>query len=78
MSVSGRSKERPAGPSGPHRFVGPDDNRLGLALSSVHTPSLHMGPAFAITDATLRLQAGPCAVAGCGKPREDEIHRSTE
>ena len=66
-----RSKERSSGPSGPHRFVEPADPRSGLALGATQA-SLQIGPALAITDASLRVKR--CALAGCGKPREDPIH----
>ncbi len=78
MSVSGRDKKRTAGPSGPHRFVEPDDNRLGLALSVGRTPGQQMGPALAITDASVRVHGARCSMAGCGKAREDAIHYPQE
>jgi hypothetical protein len=71
MSDLGRNRQRSAGPSGPHRFVEPDDNRLGLALGTTR-PSLQMGPALAVTDASLR--DARCAMKGCGRAREHVIH----
>ena len=60
-----RHKERPAGPSGPHRFVDPADVRAGLALGATQ-PNLQIGPALAVTDASVR--AARCAMPGCGCP----------
>ena len=68
-----RSKERSSGPTGPHRFVDPADPRSGLALGSTQA-SLQIGPALAITNASLRVAR--CALAGCGKLREDPIHEA--
>ncbi len=65
MSAWTRNTQRSAGPSGPHRFVEPDDNRLGLALGATR-PTLQMGPALAVTDASLtgvNLPAMTCAFA---------------
>jgi hypothetical protein len=71
MSVFGHTKTRGPGPSGPHRFVEPDDARAGLALGALQ-PNLQLGPALAVTDASLR--EARCAMQGCGKVREDPIH----
>ncbi len=71
MSMFGRRKARSPGPSGPHRFVEPDDTRTGLALGALQ-PNLQLGPALAVTDASLR--EARCAMPGCGKVREDPIH----
>ena len=70
-----RNKERPAGPNGPHRFVEPSDARSGLALSASRL-SLQMGPALAVTDASVR--DARCAMVGCGRPRQDPIHEPGE
>lgn len=66
-----RNNERTAGPSGPHRFVQPDDPRSGLALSAMQ-PNLQMGAMLTVTDASVR--RARCAMKGCGKTREDAIH----
>ena len=71
MSLFGRRKGRPAGPSGPHRFVEPDDARAGLALGALQ-PNLQLGPALAVAEASVR--EARCAMQGCGKVREDPIH----
>jgi hypothetical protein len=71
MSGWRRNAERGAGPSGPHRFVEPEDNRLGLALGMTQ-PTLQMGPALAVSDASLR--AARCARKGCGRARQHAIH----
>ena len=70
-----RNKRRTSGPSGPHRFVDPADVRSGLALAAMQ-PNAQMGPALAVTEASLR--GARCAMAGCGKPREDPIHEPSE
>ncbi len=66
-----RGSKRAAGPSGPHRFVEPDDPRSGLAPGASQA-SLQLGPAIALADATLRKVR--CALPGCSKPRQDPIH----
>lgn len=70
-----RNKERSSGPSGPHRFVDPTDIRSGLALAATQ-PDLEMGPALAVMAASVR--GARCAMAGCGKPRQDPIHEPSE
>ena len=70
-----RDKQPTSGPSGPHRFVDPADVRSGLALAAMQ-PNAQMGPALAVTAASLR--DARCAMAGCGKPREDPIHEPSE
>ena len=72
MSASHPAPRRRSGASGAHRFVEPEDSRSGLALSSSHSPSLQMGPAMAVTGASMRDRL--CAAPGCGKPRLDAIH----
>jgi hypothetical protein len=74
MSPAARSM----GPSGPHPFVRPDDSRLGLALSAAGTPGLQMGSRLALADASVRAPEARCALGGCGKLREDPIHRPVE
>ncbi len=39
-------------------------------------PNAQMGPALAVTDASLR--DALCRMAGCGKPSEDPIHEPSE
>jgi hypothetical protein len=76
MSRFGFRRKKPSsGPSGPHRFVDPADPRSGLALGALQ-PNLQMGPALALTDASLRI--AHCAMRGCGKPRQDPIHELGE
>jgi hypothetical protein len=58
-----RNKRRTSGPSGPHRFVDPADVRSGLALAAMQ-PTAQMGPALAVTEASLR--GALCRMAGCG------------
>lgn len=70
-----RNKRRTSGPSGPHRFVDPADVRSGLALAAMQ-PNAQMGPALAVTEASLR--GARCAMAGCGRPRQDPIHEPSE
>jgi hypothetical protein len=70
-----RDKQPTSGPSGPHRFVNPSDVRSGLALAAMQ-PNAQMGPALAVTEASLR--GARCALAGCEKPRQDPIHEPTE
>jgi hypothetical protein len=70
-----RNKGRTTGPSGPHRFVGPSDVRSALALAAMQ-PNAQMGPALAVTDASLR--DARCRMAGCGKSREDPIHQPSD
>jgi hypothetical protein len=74
MARSARTTERLGGTSGPHAFVEPDDNRLGLAMSAVRAPGTGMAQSLAVTDASLRGHRARCAMAGCGKAREDPIH----
>ena len=74
MARSGRTTERLGGTSGPHRFVEPEDNRLGLAMSAVRAPGTGMAQSLAVTDASVRAQGARCAMSGCGKAREDPIH----
>jgi hypothetical protein len=62
-----RDKQPTSGPSGPHRFVDPADVRSGLALAAM-LPNAEMGPALAVTEASLR----------CGRPRPDPIHEPSE
>lgn len=66
-----RDKARTAVTSGPHPFVPPDDSRLGLAMAASQ-PELQMGPGLAVANASLR--GGRCAMAGCGRGRDDAIH----
>ena len=62
--------EQRASFSGPHRFVAPDDDRMGAALGAGHTPGLAMSW---VADSTRRARDGVrCAV--CGKARQDPIH----
>ena len=75
MSRFGRSDEGAVGPSAMHRFVEPDENRMGLAMSA-GKPDLQMAPALALADASLRERR--CAMKGCGKPRQDAIHGAEE
>ena len=70
-----RNKRRTSGPSGPHRFVDPADVRSGLALAAMQ-PNAQMGPALAVTEASLR--GARCAMAGCGRPRQDPIHEPSD
>jgi len=74
MSGSGRTTARLGGTSGPHRFVEPEDNRLGLAMSSARAPGTGMASSLAMTDASVRAGGARCAMPGCGKAREDPIH----
>ena len=69
-----RRDERLGGTSGPHRFVEPDDNRLGLAMSAARAPGTGWGGSLAMTDATVRSGGARCAMAGCGRLREDPLH----
>ena len=76
MSVFRRRDKQPtSGPSGPHRFVDPADVRSALALAALQ-PNAQMCPALAVTDASVR--GARCAMAGCGKPRQDLIHEPSE
>ena len=74
MSGSSRTTERLGGTSGPHRFVEPEDNRLGLAMSTARAPGTGMAQSLAVTDASVRARDARCAMPGCGKAREDVIH----
>lgn len=62
------------GPSGPHRFVEPEDTPLGAALGAGHSPNLAMTWAADTTERTGR--AVRCAA--CGKERRDRIHLPPE
>ena len=70
-----RNRQPTFGPSGPHRFVDPSDVRSALALAAMQ-PNAQMGPALAVTDASLRGKW--CAMAGCRKPRQDPIHEPSD
>ena len=72
MSVLRRSSRTDSGPSGSHRFVEPEDVRSYLALSATQQGSQMTVP-FAMAGASVR--PAHCALAGCGKSREDAIHR---
>jgi hypothetical protein len=74
MARSARTTERLGGTSGPHAFVEPDDNRLGLAMSAVRAPGAGWAPSVAMTDATVRTHGVGCALPGCGRGREDPVH----
>ena len=65
-----REPEAGASPSGPHRFVKPEDTPLGAALGAGHSPNLAMTWAADTTGRSRR--AVPCAA--CGKDRRDPIH----
>ncbi len=75
MPLFSRERARGGGPSGPHRFVEPDDARSGLALGAMQ-PGLQMATPLAVADASVR--AVRCAMKGCGKAREDTIHDARE
>jgi hypothetical protein len=60
------------GPSGPHRFVPPEDDRMGAALSAGHTPGLAM--TWAVDTAARAAREPRCAAIGCGRTREDPVH----
>lgn len=68
-----RNRQRTSGPSWPHRFVDAADVRSGLALAALQ-PNAQMGPALALTEASLR--GARCALAGCGKPRQEPVHEA--
>ena len=72
MSLLRRSSRTVPGPSGPHPFVEPEDVRSYLALSATQ-PGAQMTSSFAVAGASVR--PTHCALAGCGKSREDPIHR---
>jgi hypothetical protein len=74
MSRPVRATDRLGGTSGPHRFVAPEDNRLGLAMSTARAPGTGMAQSLAVTDASVRAHGARCAAPGCGKAREDPIH----
>ena len=74
MPAATRTTERLGGTSGPHRFVEPEDNRLGLAMSAARAPGSGWGRSVAMTDATVRARDARCAMPGCGRPREDPLH----
>jgi hypothetical protein len=71
----GRKTDKSLGPSANHRFIEPSDPRWGLAAAGVHD-GLQQAPALALTDASLRVPR--CAMAGCGKTRNDAIHEPAE
>jgi hypothetical protein len=61
-------------PRTPHEFARHDDRALG-ALSS----SGRGGPGgLGFTSAYLRGEDGRCAVPGCGRQRDDDVHAATE
>jgi hypothetical protein len=66
-----RSPKSHPSASGPHRFVEPGDSRSALALGTFRE-DVPMAAHFAVAAATMRI--AHCALAGCGKPREDPIH----
>jgi hypothetical protein len=63
------------GASAPHAFVEPEDPRSGLAAGAVQG-GLQMASPLAVAGASLRVAR--CALGGCGKPRQDPIHREIE
>ncbi len=70
--------ERLGGSSGPHRFVEPEDNRLGLAMSAARAPGSGWSQSVAMTDASVRAGDARCAMPGCGRTRKDPIHDPAE
>jgi hypothetical protein len=58
------------GPSGPHRFVEPEDTQLGAALGAGHSPNL----AMTWTADTTERSGRTVRCAACGKERRDQIH----
>jgi hypothetical protein len=74
MTRSGGRTERLGGTSGPHRFVEPEDSRLGLAMSAARAPGSSFSSSVAMTDASVRARGARCAMPGCGKTRDDPIH----
>jgi hypothetical protein len=74
MTRSGGGTERPGGTSGPHRFVEPEDSRLGLAMSAARAPGSGWAPSVAMTDASVRAGDARCALPGCGRRHDDPIH----
>jgi hypothetical protein len=75
LVMFGRSKDEAHGPGNQHPYVEPRDPRGGLAVAGVQS-GLQQAPAIAVTDATVRL--APCAMKGCGRPRQDAIHEPEE
>lgn len=71
--MTGRKHDDSVGPSAKHWFVAPSDPRSALAVAGVQ-PALQQAPALAVTAASVR--QGRCALKGCGKTREDEIHEA--
>ena len=59
-----------ARPSGPHRFVEPEDTPLGAALGAGHNPNL----AMTWTADTTERAARTVRCAACGKERRNRIH----
>lgn len=59
----------------PHRFVEPPDPRAGLAASAAHA---QVGQASQVSLADASLREIRCAVPGCGRARDDEIHQAEE
>jgi hypothetical protein len=74
MARSNRGREHLGGASGPHRFIEPEDTRLGLAMSAVRAPGTGMAGSIAMTDASVRANDARCAMPGCGKARGNAIH----
>jgi hypothetical protein len=66
-----RKSIRNAGSSAKHAFVKRRDERSALALGAVHLDLNQVG-VLALVDASLREH--PCALPGCGKPKDDPIH----
>ena len=70
-----RAPQEQPSPSAAHAFVEPADTRSGLALGSVQ-PGLQMAAPVTVADASLR--AARCALAGCGRDRDDPVHAPSE
>jgi len=75
MSRPEGSRDTGQGASGQHEFVEPYDVRGGLTLRTTQ-PDFQQAASFAVAEASLR--AVRCGRAGCGRPREDQIHWPAE